>query len=255
MKQVIPRAGNGCANFMGAWHFWFFLLGYPHAHKIPPFFWGGGFWAFLEGIRVEVPILFFWAWGFFRFWLGVAPANQTKVIPRNEKFMNFAHFCEFWCFSLGEQRRFTLNFCSGMPPGKVHELNFLWPFILPGQSWFVQVMVVSKGGFLWGGDSSRIGVGARTGCNNLNFAFFARDFLIESYINSEICTGIWRKINYCNRCAHHPNSWDFPPWQKPPFGDPCKSCFVFGRSWIDSAALIHSVISNWHQMSIKSFCP
>ena len=45
--------------------------------------------------------------------------------------MNFAHFCEFWCFSLGKQARFTLNFCSGMPLRKVHELTFLW-FGLPG---------------------------------------------------------------------------------------------------------------------------
>ena len=45
--------------------------------------------------------------------------------------MNFAHFCEFWCFSLGKQARFTLNFCSGMPLQKVHELAFLW-FGLPG---------------------------------------------------------------------------------------------------------------------------
>ena len=50
--------------------------------------------------------------------------NQRK--GQNEKFMNFAHFCPFWCFSLGKQARFTLNFCSGMPPGKVHELAFLW---------------------------------------------------------------------------------------------------------------------------------
>ena len=42
--------------------------------------------------------------------------RQTK--PKkgpNEKFMHFALFCEFWCFSLGKQARFTLNFCSGMP--------------------------------------------------------------------------------------------------------------------------------------------
>ena len=44
--------------------------------------------------------------------------------------MNFAHFCEFWCFSLGKRARFTLNFCSGMPLRKVHELTFLW-FGLP----------------------------------------------------------------------------------------------------------------------------
>ena len=55
--------------------------------------------------------------------------NQRK--GQNKKFMNFAHFCEFWCFSLGKQARFTLNFCSGMPLRKVHELTFLW-FGLPG---------------------------------------------------------------------------------------------------------------------------
>ena len=48
--------------------------------------------------------------------------NQRK--GQNEKFMNFAHFCEFWCFSLGKQARFTLNFCSGTPLRKVHELTF-----------------------------------------------------------------------------------------------------------------------------------
>ena len=45
--------------------------------------------------------------------------------------MNFGHFCEFWCFSLGKQARFTLNFCSGMPLRKVHESTFL-EFGLPG---------------------------------------------------------------------------------------------------------------------------
>ena len=34
-------------------------------------------------------------------------------------------------FSLEKQARFTLNFCSGMPLRKVHELTFLW-FGLPG---------------------------------------------------------------------------------------------------------------------------
>ena len=64
---------------------------------------------------------------FFRSRLG--KPNQRK--GQNEKFMNFDHFCEFWCFSLGKQARFTLNFCSGMPLRKVHELTFLW-FGLPG---------------------------------------------------------------------------------------------------------------------------
>ena len=38
--------------------------------------------------------------------------------------MDFTLFGEFWCFSLGKQARFTLNFCSGMPLRKVHELTF-----------------------------------------------------------------------------------------------------------------------------------
>ena len=59
------------------------------------------------------------------------PSKPNQIKGQNEKFMNFAHFCEFWCFSLGKQARFTLNFCSGMPLRKVHELTFLW-FGLPG---------------------------------------------------------------------------------------------------------------------------
>ena len=52
-------------------------------------------------------------------------ARQTKPKKgQSEKFMNVAHFCEFWCFSSGKQTRFTSNFCSGLPPGKVHELAF-----------------------------------------------------------------------------------------------------------------------------------
>ena len=41
-------AGNGCANFMGAWRFWALSAGKPHAHKISPFR-GGGVVGFLEG--------------------------------------------------------------------------------------------------------------------------------------------------------------------------------------------------------------
>ena len=59
------------------------------------------------------------------------PGKPNQKRGQNEKFMNFAHFCEFWCFSLGKKARFTLNFCSGMPLRKVHELTFLW-FGLPG---------------------------------------------------------------------------------------------------------------------------
>ena len=53
----------------------------------------------------------FFCLGGFRSRLG--KPNQRK--RQNEKFMNFAQFCEFWCFSLGKQARFTLNFCSRMP--------------------------------------------------------------------------------------------------------------------------------------------
>ena len=62
---------------------------------------------------------------------GSRPGKPNERKGQNEKFMNFAHFCEFWCFSLGKQARFTLNFCSGMPLGKVHKLTFFW-FGLPG---------------------------------------------------------------------------------------------------------------------------
>ena len=61
--------------------------------------------------------------------------NQRK--GQNKKFMNFAHFCEFWCFSSGKQARFTLNFCSGTPLRKVHELTF-FGLVCRGHSWFVK---------------------------------------------------------------------------------------------------------------------
>ena len=60
VKNVVCNsgAGNGCANFMGAWKNAFFLQAKTHVRKISPFsffFWGGG----------GVPILFLWARGFF----------------------------------------------------------------------------------------------------------------------------------------------------------------------------------------------
>ena len=55
------------------------------------------------------------------------PGQSKPKKGRSEKFMNFAHFCEFWCFSLGKQARFTLNFCSGMPPEKfMNGLSSVW---------------------------------------------------------------------------------------------------------------------------------
>ena len=69
----------------------------------------------------------------------------------------------------------------------------------------------------------------------INFAFFLQELLIESYIESEIFTGIGREINYCNRCAHPPQLLRSPPppSQKPPFGNPSPLhsqvvCYTFG---------------------------
>ena len=70
-------------------------------------------------------------WVFYVLFLRSRPGKPNQRKGQNEKLMNFAHFCEFWCFSLGKQAQFTLNFCSGMPLRKVHELTFLW-FGLPG---------------------------------------------------------------------------------------------------------------------------
>ena len=63
---------------------------------------------------------------FFKFLLGSRPGKPKERKGQNEKFMNFANFCEF-CVFLGKTNTIhKLNFCSGMPPGKVHELAFLW---------------------------------------------------------------------------------------------------------------------------------
>ena len=55
--------------------------------------------------------------------------RQTK--PKKGPKQKIHEFRPFWCFSLGKQAQFTLNFCSGMPLWKVHELTFL-RFGLPG---------------------------------------------------------------------------------------------------------------------------
>ena len=59
------------------------------------------------------------------------PGKKSQRKGQHNRFMNFAHFVNSGVFSLGKQARFTLNFCSGMPLRKVHELTFLW-FGLPG---------------------------------------------------------------------------------------------------------------------------
>ena len=80
-------AGNGCANFMCAWHFLVLSAGKLRVPIKFLFLGGGGSSGFfLEG-GVEVPILFLWAWGFFRQGpQGVSRQmkNSSKVaIPRS----------------------------------------------------------------------------------------------------------------------------------------------------------------------------
>ena len=58
-------AGNGCADFMGAWHFWVLSAG-KAPMPIRFLLLGRGHGCFWKGGGVEVPILFLWAWGFFR---------------------------------------------------------------------------------------------------------------------------------------------------------------------------------------------
>ena len=77
-KVYVPfsLARNGCANFVGAWHF-LVCSESPHAHKIHRFRGDGGECFFLEGGGVEVPILFLWARGSFR-----------NVYQRRQKYPN-----------------------------------------------------------------------------------------------------------------------------------------------------------------------
>ena len=59
-------------------------------------------------------------------------ATKPKKGPKRKVHEFRPFLCEFWCFSLGKTSTIHIsNFCSGMPPGKVHELTFLW-FGLPG---------------------------------------------------------------------------------------------------------------------------
>ena len=57
--------------------------------------------------------------------------TKPKKGPKRKVHEFRTFFCEFWCFFLGKQARFTLNFCSGIPLRKLHELTFLW-LGLPG---------------------------------------------------------------------------------------------------------------------------
>ena len=93
-------------------------------------------YIFSESLRVvnslqivnSLRVLFLVCWGP----LGESPRQtKPKKGPKRKVHEFRPFFCEFWCFSLGKQARFTLNFCSGTPLRKVHELTFFW-FGLPG---------------------------------------------------------------------------------------------------------------------------
>ena len=83
---------------------------------------------------------------------------------------------------------------------------------------------VSKGGFLWGGEISIIGVArapvaiinfASNPCENLRVYIGFNKELPHKNIELIIATGV------CTTPAH-PNYWDFPPSPNPPFGNPQK---------------------------------
>ena len=49
---------------------------------------------------------------------------KTKEGPKRKVHEFRPFLCEFWCFCLGKQARFTSNFSSGLPRGKFMH----WPF-------------------------------------------------------------------------------------------------------------------------------
>ena len=103
----------------------------PHPWQaIPPSLEWWQFTSFYEGTWVSENTVKQGLWTIHPL-TGVAPANQTKDRAKTESSWISPTFVNSGVFSLGRQARFTSNFCSSLPPGKVHELAFLW-FGLPG---------------------------------------------------------------------------------------------------------------------------
>ena len=46
------------------------------------------------------------------------PSKPNQRKGQNEKFMNFAHFCEFWCFSLGNKHDSHIELLFRNAPAK-----------------------------------------------------------------------------------------------------------------------------------------
>ena len=87
----ISGAGNGCANFMGAWHFLLLSAGKPPMPIKFLFLGGRGVLGFLgRGGGVEVPILFLWVRGFSFLKRGTgALTGLSRKSPRKRFETNF----------------------------------------------------------------------------------------------------------------------------------------------------------------------
>ena len=70
---------------------------------------------------------------------GVAPANQTKERAKTKSSWISPIFCEFWCFSIGKQARFTSRtFVPGCPCEKF--MNWpLFGLVCRGHSWYPSI--------------------------------------------------------------------------------------------------------------------
>ena len=108
--------------------FWYPPLRFGSQHRIP------------KPLFLQVVWLYAAVFGFLlgAFFVPKAPVTKIRVSgqesPRQtkpkkgpqRKVHEFRPFLWILVFSFGKQARFTLNFCSGMPLWKVHELTFLW---------------------------------------------------------------------------------------------------------------------------------
>ena len=120
--------------------------------------------------------------------------NQRK--GQNAKFMNFAHFCEFWCFSLGKQARFTYRTFvpESPPPRKVHELAFPW-FGLPGP---LLNLKATDQGLNFFGDMS----GCFSNCSRFRFGIqaFGGNFILQKCHSNATCMQLLRHHFVTNLC-------------------------------------------------------
>ena len=84
--------------------------------------------------------------GGLRPWFRSRPSKPNQTKGQNEKFMNFALFCEFWCFSVGKTSTIHIELLFRNAPAKS---SFLW-FGLPGPPPEWSQTMVSEGARPWG---------------------------------------------------------------------------------------------------------